>query len=86
MTIPTYKGAFDGGFFPMSHLSAGKIGTVDVVTLSTLVEGSDYISVDRSEDGSKLLIELDQTMLDTEVTEDSDNLVTSGAVYAAINA
>ena len=49
------------------------------------IEGSDYISVDLNETDDKVKIELDETKLDTEVTEDSDNLITSGAVFDAIS-
>lgn len=48
------------------------------------LEGSDYISVDEGLSG-KYVVELDQTKLDTEVTEDSDNLITSGAVYDGLS-
>ena len=54
--------------------------------LLNVLEGSDYVSVDLNEDESKVVVELDETKLDTTVTEDSDNLITSGAVYEAVNA
>lgn len=53
--------------------------------LSTVLEGSEYISVDENEAGTKLVAELDMTKVDEEITEDSDNLATSGAVYEAVH-
>lgn len=58
--------------------------TFDVNSLSSLIEGSDYISVDVNQSGTKLVVELDQSMLDTTPTEDSENLITSGGVFDAM--
>lgn len=55
-----------------------------VENLQKLVEGSEYISLDINEAGTKLVISLDRTHVDETVKEDSTNLVTSGAVFDAI--
>lgn len=55
-----------------------------VENLQKLVEGSEYISLDLNEAGTKLVISLDRTHVDETVKEDSTNLVTSGAVFDAI--
>lgn len=52
--------------------------------LSNIIKGSDYISVDIGEDTETLVVELDETKLDDEPTEDSDSLVKSGGVYDAL--
>lgn len=62
----------------------GEAGVVTVASLIALLEGSDYISVDLNEALTKIIIELDQTMLDNEPTENSDNLVKSGGVFDAL--
>ena len=62
----------------------GEAGVVTVASLIALLEGSDYISVDLNEALTKIVIELDQTMLDAEPTEDSENLVKSGGVFDAL--
>lgn len=56
--------------------------TVD--NLQKLVEGSEYISLDLNQAGTKLVISLDRTHIDEIVKEDSTHLVTSGAVFDAI--
>lgn len=55
--------------------------------LKALIVGSDFISVDdgTGQQAGKLVIELDETMLDDEPTEDSENLVKSGGVYDALH-
>lgn len=60
-------------------------GDITPEILLDKIEGSDYISVDLNETDDKVKIELDETKLDTEVTEDSDNLITSGAVYDGLS-
>ena len=55
-----------------------------VENLQKLVEGSEYISLDINEAGTKLVISLDRTHVDETVKEDSTNLVTSGAVFDAV--
>lgn len=55
-----------------------------VENLQKLVEGSEYISLDLNQAGTKLVISLDRTHLDETVKEDSPNLVTSGAVFDAV--
>lgn len=55
-----------------------------VENLQKLIEGSEYISLDLNEAGTKLVISLDRTHVDETVKEDSTNLVTSGAVFDAI--
>lgn len=61
-----------------------KTGGLTPEKLLEKLEGSEYISVDLNEDETKVVVELDETKLDTEATEDSDNLITSGAVYDAV--
>ena len=54
-------------------------------SLGQKIEGSDYISVDTNQAGTKLVVELDETNLETEEPEeDSEKLITSGAVYEAL--
>ena len=55
-----------------------------VENLQKLVEGSEYISLDLNQAGTKLVISLDRTHVDETVKEDSTNLVTSGAVFDAV--
>ena len=55
-----------------------------VENLQKLVEGSEYISLDLNQAGTKLVISLDRTHVDETVKEDSPNLVTSGAVFDAV--
>lgn len=61
-----------------------KNGGITPEKLLENMEGSEYISVDLNEAETKVIVELDETKLDTEVTEGSDNLITSGGVYDAI--
>lgn len=56
-----------------------------VANLQKLVEGSEYISLDLNQAGTKLIINLDRTHVDEIVKEDSPNLVTSGAVFDAVS-
>lgn len=63
----------------------GPQGTVDLETLKSLLEGSDYISVDYNDGQTKILIELDETNLEIVApSEDSLKLITSGAVFDAL--
>lgn len=52
--------------------------------LENLIEGSDYISVDENEAGTKIKVELDETKVETAPIEDSDALITSGGVFDAL--
>lgn len=56
----------------------------NIANLKNMIEGSKYISFDENEAGTKLIISLDRTHVDEVVKEDSDNLVTSGAVFDAV--
>lgn len=53
-------------------------------TLKEILKGTAYISVDEAENGSYLVVSLDKTKVDEEVKEDSENLITSGAVFEAL--
>lgn len=64
---------------------AGKDATITAESVSKVIEGSDYISVDFNQQLTKLLVELDQTNLDESPTEDSANLVKSGGVFDALS-
>lgn len=56
--------------------------SISPTSLLDTLEGSDYISVDMNEAGTKVVVELDETKLEAdEATEDSDKLITSGAVF-----
>lgn len=63
----------------------GEKYTLTLQDLQSKIEGSDIISFDINEQGTKLIISLDKTHVDDVVTEDSENLITSGAVYDAIS-
>lgn len=56
--------------------------TID--NLKNLIEGSEYISFDDNEAGTKLVISLDRTHLDNTPTANSEHLVTSGGVQKSI--
>lgn len=62
----------------------GEAGVVTIASLIALLEGSDYISVDLNQAETKVVVELDETKLDDEPTEDSDNLVKSSGVFDAL--
>ena len=64
----------------------GPQGTLDLATLKSLLEGSDYISVDYNDGQTKILIELDETNLEVVLpSEDSVKLITSGAVFNTLS-
>ena len=55
-----------------------------IANLKNLIEGSEYISFDTNEAGTKLVISLDRTHLDNVPTANSTHLVTSGGVQKSI--
>ena len=55
-----------------------------VENLQKLIEGSEYISLDLNQAGTKLVISLDRTHLDNVPTANSTHLVTSGGVQQSI--
>lgn len=52
--------------------------------LKEVLKGTAYISVDDAEDKTYLVVSLDKTKVDEVVKEDSENLITSGAVFEAL--
>lgn len=59
---------------------------VTIETLQGLIEGSKYISFDVNEEGTKLIINLDRTHIDTKPVYQSENLITSGGVASLYSA
>lgn len=55
-----------------------------IANLKNLIEGSEYISFDDNEAGTKLVISLDRTHLDNVPIANSTHLVTSGGVQKSI--
>ncbi|MBQ0154589.1 MAG: collagen-like protein [Bacteroidales bacterium] len=62
----------------------GEPGIESAEDVLTYVEGSDYVSVDMNEAGTKVAVSLDNTMIDDYPTEDSENLITSAGVFDAM--
>lgn len=59
-------------------------GKMNADDLKEVIKGTDYISVDENEEKTNLIVGLDKTKVDEEVKEDSENLITSGAVFEAL--
>ena len=61
-------------------------GTIKISAndLKEVLKGTAYISVDEAENKTYLVVSLDKTKVDEEVKEDSENLITSGAVFEAL--
>lgn len=75
----------DGTQVKSPLISKGEKYTLTLQDLQSKIEGSDFISFDINEQDTKLVISLDKTHVDDVVTEDSENLITSGAVFDAIS-
>ena len=61
-------------------------GTIKISAndLKEVLKGTAYISVDEAENKTYLVVSLDKTKVDEVVKEDSENLITSGAVFEAL--
>lgn len=57
---------------------------ISVNDLKEVLKGTAYISVDDDENKTYLVVSLDKTKVDEVVKEDSENLITSGAVFEAL--
>lgn len=70
---------------PNLNAVKGLADAVGVEQLAEKVVGSEYIVVEPTERGDKVVVELDHTNLETEEPkEDSEKLITSGAVFDAL--
>lgn len=67
--------------FEMKSNETGEILKTGNFNFTILIGGSDYIAVDLDETDSFLQIKLDETKVDTEVKENSTNLITSGGAF-----
>ena len=61
-------------------------GTIKISAndLKEVLKGTAYISVDEADNKTYLVVSLDKTKVDEVVKEDSENLITSGAVFEAL--
>lgn len=67
--------------FEMKSTETGEVLKNGDFNFKILIGGSDFISVDLDESDSFLQIKLDETKVDTEVKENSTNLITSGGAF-----